>query len=111
MIGKSVSVGELTKINAILAPAIFSAYNIIILYFVLNIFITIIMNSFDKVRREFKRKRQNELSFFEHVKKKLKSVFANKFSTADLPNHVEYKDHSGIFLNRIEKLIGFIYKV
>ena len=44
------------KSKIFLAPIVFSTYNIIILCFMLNIFISIITDAFDKIRDEDKRK-------------------------------------------------------
>jgi polycystin 1L2 len=53
MIGK-LSGTQFLQSNSLLGPVILSAYNTVILFFALNIFISIIIESFDKVRREAK---------------------------------------------------------
>ena len=103
MIGKT-SLGDISMVSSVLGPSVFSAYNIIILYFVLNIFITIIMESFDKVRYEIRRKR-DEWDFFGHVMKK---VFGKK---SHLPSHTEYKDHLVSFTRLIDDLLNFSLRV
>jgi hypothetical protein len=54
MIGKF-SALPFVQSNSILGPIIVSAYNSVILFFALNIFISIIIDSFEKVRAEANR--------------------------------------------------------
>jgi len=69
------SVDEYIQLYPILGSIIFSSYNVVMLFFVINIFISIITESFYKVRLESKENPKNELDLWSQAKKKVKSFF------------------------------------
>ena len=93
--------------SPILGPLIFSAYNIIILYFALNIFVSIIIASFDQVRMDAK-KNPDKYGFLGHVIYRFKKLFQKKNNA---PSHEDYKSHLDVFTNRVDKLIAYLIKV
>jgi hypothetical protein len=109
MVGKS-SLSDINGLNSLLAPIIYSTYNVIILYFVLNIFVSIIIDSFEKMRLRALEKR-DELDFLGYVRKKLKKYFVVKRASYNLLSHKDYKDHMGILSSRIDKLIYMVFRV
>jgi polycystin 2 len=112
MIGKSNS-ADVNKIGTILAPAIYALYSVIILYFVLNIFVSIIIDSFEKVRVIANENKKNgEIDFFGYLRMKFRKNFERLTSRANkLPTHKDYQNHMGIFSNRIDALFNMIYRV
>ncbi len=55
MLGKS-NASDFIRTYSILGPIIYSSYNVIILCFALNLFISIITEAFDELRREYQEK-------------------------------------------------------
>ena len=109
MLGKA-NIGEYIQSNAFFGPIIFSGYNIAILFFALNIFISIIIESFENVRTQAKENPQM-FGFFDHILKKIKRFFRQKTKNCDLPSHEKYKDHLGVFSTRLDSLIDYIIQV
>ena len=91
-----------------LAPLVFSMYNVVILCFVLNIFISSITESFDKVRNRAK-KEINDFDFFNQIKLKWKNRFRSKVN--NLPSYKIYKDHLYSFETNINRLIDYTKQV
>jgi hypothetical protein len=91
----------------ILGPMIFSAYNITILYFVLNIFVSIITDAFDRIRNEDKKK-PNDFDLLDLISKKL----FKKGSIQENPiNYDQYRDFLSIFPRTVQRLINHVIKV
>ena len=99
MLGKF-DVNQYLEKNSSLGLAIFSAYNIIMLAFVLNIFISIITEAFDKVRTDAKMNPDRQFNFWTHLKYKL-SMLKNEAKP-------KYKDHLKVFPKRVDKLIDVV---
>ena len=93
--------------NSILGPLIFSAYNIVILYFTLNIFIAIIVESFNKTRLD-SIKNPEKFGFTDYIITKLKNKLRKKDT---LPSSEEYKSHLDVFSTRVDELIAYFIKV
>jgi len=111
MVGKS-SLSDINGLNSLLAPIIYSTYNVIILYFVLNIFVSIIIDSFEKMRMRALAKR-DELDFLGYARKKLEKYFVMKRSSNmdKLLSHKDYKDHMSILSSRIDTLVHMVFRV
>jgi hypothetical protein len=112
MIGKSNS-ADVNKIGSILAPAVYALYSVIILYFVLNIFVSIIIDSFEKVRvKAYENMKNGEIDFFGYVSMKFKKHFERLTSRANkLSSYKDYHSHMSIFSNRIDTLINMVFRV
>ena len=109
MIGKSSAEDFITD-SPILGPLIYSAYNIVIIFFALNIFISIITNAFSSVRLEAKTN-PHEFDFYEHVRFKLKRLFRKKSPLDDLLPPSKYRDHLSILPSRIDGIVNIIIRV
>ena len=93
--------------SPVLGGLIFSTYNVVILCFVLNIFITIITEAFDKIRLEA-REKPNEFDLYDILKKIKERLFKKK---SDLPPSDEYKDPLSIFPIQVNRLIDLTINV
>ena len=109
MIGKFSATQYLAS-NSILGPIITACYNTVILFFCLNIFISIIISSFEQVRLEAKRN-PDEFGFLNHIVAKVKRMFQKKTKFDSLPSHNEYKDHLRLLPDRIDQIINFSIRV
>ena len=109
MIGKSYAEDFMTN-SPTLGPLIYSAYNIVIIFFALNIFISIITNAFSSVRLEAKTN-PHGFDFYEHVKFKLKRLFRKKSPLDDLQPPCKYRDHLSILPSRIDGIVNIIFRV
>jgi polycystin 1L2 len=113
MLGKF-DTSDIQRLQPFLGPIIFCAYNIVILFFALNIFISIIAEAFNLVRHEDGANGDDSyFDLFEHVVKKFFG-HENKSETNEelIVNQVcKYKDHLSILPNRIDRLINFVYRV
>ena len=96
-----------TNNNQILGPLIFAAYNVTILFFALNIFISIITESFDKIRNESKKNSHLEFDLMDHISEILNKKIKNNNS----PSPDRYKNHLAIFSNRVNRLIRYFIRV
>ena len=94
---------------SILGPLIFSTYNCVILLFTLNIFISIIVEAFGKVRKDSKRN-PREFKFFDHAWKKLNNFLSGKHSHENI-TYNEYRDHLSVLPKRVTALINFFMRV
>ena len=101
---------DLERSHSVLGPAWFSAYCIIILFFALNIFISIIVESFEIVKQEAKDSPEN-FDFLEHVWVKLKDLLTRKSSKEQMLTPSDYKDHLSIFSERINRLCNYTLRV
>jgi polycystin 1L2 len=106
MIGKF-SALPFMQSNSILGPIIVSAYNSVILFFALNIFISIIIDSFDKVRGEAKLDPE-KFGFLNHILDKFKCLFRKKDNNSA---YIEYKSHLDILPSRIDNVIDYLIRV
>ena len=110
MLGKFDS-SELSKTSPILGPVIFSAYNVVILYFVLNIFVSVITETFDQVRGAA-RENPTEFDLFKHATRKLKMFCQFENSNVDVhPPPELYRDHLSVLSNRVNGLINYLFRV
>jgi len=109
ILGKS-NASEFIQAYPILGPMIYSMYNVIILFFALNIFVSIITDAFDALRAEAKKK-PNDFDLINYLTVKLKKFF-NKNNPQDSVLSAEnYKDHLTIFPNHMDRLNQFITRV
>jgi len=98
---------QFVKSTNILAPVVFSLYNIVILCFALNIFISIITDAFDKIRNEAKMK-PFEFDLIRHIRTKLKRYFE---SGSFQETNFMYKKHHIMFPTQVNRLISYISRV
>jgi len=106
MIGK-LSATQFLNANPILGPIIISAYNAVILFFALNIFISIIIDSFEKVRNEAKIN-PDKFGFLGHILGKFKKLFRKKENILTYGN---YRSHLDTLPGQVEKIIDCVIKV
>ena len=109
MVGK-IQTSEAMMCQPILTPIIMAAYNLAIIYFSLNIFVSIIIEAFDRVRTEAKNN-PNQFDFYTHVADKLKKSFRRNSSLLVRANHMEYKDYLSILSNRVNTIMNYILRV
>ena len=109
MLGKS-DASEFIQTYPILGPIIYSSYNVIILCFALNIFITIITDAFDELREQSKEK-PNEFDLKRFIVLKLKKLISRKPSYEHLPSPEKYKEHLSIFPEYIERINEYLFRV
>jgi len=108
MIGK-LSATQFLESNSILGPIIVSAYNSVILFFALNIFISIIIDSFEKVRNEAKLN-PDKFGFLNHIIGKFKKLFS-KNSNRNGMTYTNYKSHLQILPGQVDKLVDYLIRV
>ena len=90
-----------------LGPIIFSFYNIVVIFFALNIFISIITDSFYTIREEAKQ-HPDRFDFMEHSWNKVKIFFRKKKAEKEHePKCKEYEDVS----DAIDSLVNFVIRV
>ncbi len=106
MIGKF-SALPFVQSNSILGPLIVSAYNSVILFFALNIFISIIIDSFEKVRAEAKIDPE-KFGFLNHIVDKFRRLFRKKDNKSA---YIDYKSHLDILPSRIDNIIDYLIRV
>ena len=109
MLGKA-NASEFILTYPLLGPIIYSSYNVVILYFALNIFISIITDAFDKLREEMK-ENPNELNLTNCLYLKLKKFFLKKSNFDTLTSPDKYKDVLGTFPEHINKLNEHLIRV
>ena len=104
MLGKF-DTSHMVQVEPVLGPIIFCTYNIVILFFALNIFISIIAEAFNKVRHEAKEKNSLDFDFFDHILRKLTSseIKQNKING--------YRDFISIFPKRADSLCNYVIRV
>jgi len=62
--------------NTVLGPCVFAAYNVFVLWFALNIFVSIITGSFDKVRHEAKENPEDDFVYmYKYLVEKWRNYF------------------------------------
>jgi polycystin 1L2 len=101
---------SIVRANSSIGPIAFSMYNIVMICFTLNIFISIIIEAFDHVRHEAKNN-PDQFDFMNHTIKRFKKLFKKSSSNNAEHNKQVYRDHLSVFPNRINKLINFTYRV
>ena len=99
--------------NSILAPLVFASYNVVILSFVLNIFVSIITDSFDKVRHEAKEHPEsNDADIFRYLSQKWREWRFEKNPKRRSPvTYKNYVDHLTSFHIQINRLIDILAAV
>jgi hypothetical protein len=107
MIGKFSALPFMQSNYFILGPIIVSAYNSVILFFALNIFISIIIDSFEKVRAEAKIDPE-KFGFLNHILDKFKCLFRKKKNGS---TYKDYKSHMDILPSRIDNVIDYLIRV
>ena len=106
MLGKF-DILAISSSSPIFGPVLFSTYSSVVLFFALNIFVTIIVEAFEMVREESKIKPKK----LELLKHKIFERFKAKKRANTLPNHEKYRDHLSIISCRVDNLIGFVINV
>jgi len=94
-----------------MGPMVFASYNMIILCFVVNIFISIITDSFDQVRRNAKENPDSEIDLFKYLAEKWRENFSKKkFGTKKKQkiSYENYTDYLSSFQIQINRLVEFI---
>ena len=109
MLGKF-DTSELMIANPILAPIILACYYMAVVYFSLNIFVTIIISSFEIVRAQSKLN-PNEFDFYTHVAYKVKNLFKRNATLNSSSSLTNYKEHLSILPNRINGIINYMLRV
>jgi hypothetical protein len=109
MLGK-IDTRQTMMSNPTVTPFIIAAYNMAIVYIILNIFISIVTEAFVVVRGEAK-KNPNEFDFHSHLAFKLRNFFPQKSTSENLPSQKGYKDFMSILPRRINGLINYILRV
>jgi polycystin 1L2 len=109
MLGK-INTSDAMMSNPHLTPFLIAAYNMAIIYFSLNIFVSIIIEAFDKVRAA-EEENPNEFDFYTHVTHKFNGLFRKNSPSENLPKPYEYKDHLNILPRRINYLINYVLRV
>ena len=110
MLGKF-DITQYTQQNTILGLFIFSVFNIIMICFALNIFISIITESFYKVRQSNKEKTNQRLNFWTHAKQKLNNFYKIRMGQSNSEKQSKYRDHLSVFPNRIDALSHLLIRV
>jgi len=109
MIGKS-NATDFIQIYPFLGPLIYSSYNVVILCFALNLFISIITETFDELRRELKEK-PNDFDLIGYAFSVIKRIFSKKSDQEKLPLSDKYMDHIAILPINIERLSQYVFRV
>ena len=99
---------SIVRADKYIGPLAFSLYNIVMICFTLNIFVSIITEAFDHVRHEAK-KNPDQYDFMNHAIKRFKKLF--KKSLTFSPQKTIYRNHLSVFPKRIYKLINLIFRV
>ena len=109
MMGKF-DANQYLTVSPVLGPLIFSIYNCVILLFALNIFISIIVEAFSKVRKDSKKK-PNEFNFFNYGWKILMKKFSRKSKNEENVTYHQYRDHLSVLPKRVTALINYFIRV
>jgi polycystin 1L2 len=98
--------------RTILGPYVFASYNIVMLTFVLNIFVSIITDSFDKIRQDAKEQPdQNDEDIFKYLSQKWSELRFKKDSKrkpceVTNENYIDYLASFHIQTNRLIHLLA-----
>ena len=109
ILGKS-SAADFIQAYPTLGPIIFACYNMIILCFWLNIFISIITDAFDEIRREAKEK-PNDFDALNYVVKRVKTIFWRNSPLNTVSFQDKYKDHLDMLPIYVSRLIQILNRV
>jgi hypothetical protein len=111
MLGK-VNGEEIMKVQPIMGPMIMGAFNLMVIIFALNIFISIIVDAFQVVRAET-RFTNNDFDVLGYAWMFMRRIFRKKMRNEKefVPSPETYKDHFSMFPNKIQKLINFYKRV
>ena len=108
MLGKF-DTSDIQRLQPFLGPIIFCAYNIVILFFALNIFISIIAEAFNIVRHEDGANGEDSyFDLFEHVVKKF---FGHNNENGNNEVHHKNKDDRSKTSSGIDRLNSYVYRV
>jgi polycystin 1L2 len=108
MLGKFDAV-SIVRADIYIGPLAFSMYNIVMICFTLNIFVSIITEAFGEVRHEAN-ENPDQFDFMSHAFKRIKNLF-QKSSLESSQKHPIYRDHISVFLVRINRLINYTFRV
>ena len=86
-----------------------SAYNSVILFFTLNIFISIIIDSFEKVGHQAKLN-PDKFGFLDRIIGKFKNLFS-KNSNRNGMTYTNFKSHLQILPGQVDKLVVYLMSV
>ena len=100
---------SIIRADTYVGPLAFSMYNIVMICFTLNIFVSIITDAFGEVRDEANQN-PDHFDFMSHAFKRFKSLF-QKTPTESSQEHPIYRDQLSIFPNRVNKLINYMFRV
>ena len=109
MLGK-LDASQFIKDSSLLAPIVFSFYNILIICFALNIFISIIANSFEAIRNEAKTENL-EFDLIDLIWNKIGLLFKKTPSQNTHEANHKYRNYLETFLSHVNRLLSFTYKV
>jgi len=110
MLGKF-DASEYMQQNTLIGPFIFSAYNIVMICFILNIFISIITDAFEKVRLDYKSNPNREFHFWSTGKMIVHNFFKNKQENNVSKRKPKYRDHISVFPKRVDQLSKYVIRV
>jgi len=97
--------------NPYIGPFIFSAYNIVMICFILNIFISIITDAFEKIRLEYMSNPNREFHFWSTGKEMVFNVFKTKQENNLSKRKSKYRDHLCVFPKRVDQLNKYVIRV
>jgi len=109
MLGKS-SASDFIQANPILGPFIYACYNVVILCFALNIFISIITDAFDELREEAKIK-PNEFDLLSYLISRIKKFISKKPDSEKIISLEKYNNHIELFPIQVERFANGVYRV
>ena len=97
-------VNEYAQSNPWLGPLIFSLYNVLMLCFALNIFISIVTQAFDRVRRQAKEHPNKTFDLWKHLKK----ILLEKSKKRNLTSFAKKNDILSKFPSIIDSIIKYL---
>ena len=109
MLGKSNAL-DFIQAYTTLGPIIYFSYNVVILCFALNIFISIITDAFDELRNEAKEK-QNDFELTNYAFLKIRNMFSKKKNLNTISSSGKYKDRLTILPENILRFGESIIRV
>lgn len=103
-------VDPIFQANLVLGPLYFSAYNIVAVLILINIFLTIITDTFDEVRKERLENADKDIQLVNFFVDKIKAIFRHYFHVTQSKkngsnNGLEYKDSLASFPNKVDGLV------
>jgi hypothetical protein len=103
---------EIMKVQPIMGPMIMAAFNLMVIIFALNIFISIIVDAFEVVRAQTLFTR-NDFDVIGYAWSFMERIFGKKLANEKEIVHSPdmYKDHLSILPNRIQKLVNYYKRV